>query len=146
MIFISHRGNLEGKSDMENNPVYIDFALHQGFDVEIDVWQYKKAWWLGHDKPTHRVTDKWLLERRDDLWCHAKNAEGAVALDAAKLHAFGHAEDPYVFTNRGYVIVHPKAKLVPNSIVMLPEDRGGECFCSCIGVCSDIIGRYANDV
>ena len=38
MILISHRGNLNGKSNMENRPGHINKALWQGFDVEIDVW------------------------------------------------------------------------------------------------------------
>ena len=39
MIYISHRGNIEGKSEKnENNPEYIMKAVDKGFDVEIDVW------------------------------------------------------------------------------------------------------------
>ena len=39
MIYISHRGNLDGKSEKdENNPEYVMNAVKKGFDVEIDVW------------------------------------------------------------------------------------------------------------
>ena len=41
MIYISHRGNLNGKSDRENQPDYLEEALAQGFDVEIDVLETK---------------------------------------------------------------------------------------------------------
>ena len=42
MILIAHRGNLFGKSEEENHPDFIDQALLQGFDVEIDLW-YKNG-------------------------------------------------------------------------------------------------------
>ena len=39
MILISHRGNTNGKFESyENEPMYIDKAISDGFDVEIDVW------------------------------------------------------------------------------------------------------------
>ena len=48
MILISHRGNLNGKSDEENHPNHIDITLRQGFDVEIDVWKVNQVeWYLG---------------------------------------------------------------------------------------------------
>jgi hypothetical protein len=38
MVVISHRGNIDGsKSECENNPTYIQQALDQGFEVEVDV-------------------------------------------------------------------------------------------------------------
>ena len=39
MIFISHRGNLEGPNpERENNPDYISEALERVYSVEVDVW------------------------------------------------------------------------------------------------------------
>ena len=39
MIYISHRGNIDGPdTGKENSPDYIIKALSLGFDVEIDVW------------------------------------------------------------------------------------------------------------
>ena len=39
MILISHRGNIDGKIvERENHPDYIDKAISEEFDVEIDVW------------------------------------------------------------------------------------------------------------
>ena len=47
---ISHRGNLIGvKPECENNPTYIDQAIAEGFDVEIDVWFIDGEFFLGHD-------------------------------------------------------------------------------------------------
>ena len=75
MIYISHRGNLNGKSDRENQPDYIEEALAQGFDVEIDVWWVGNSFYLGHDGPIYKIELKWLLDRTSKLWCHAKNGE-----------------------------------------------------------------------
>ena len=38
-LYISHRGNLTGPiPEKENTVDYINDAIHQGFDVEIDIW------------------------------------------------------------------------------------------------------------
>ena len=60
MILISHRGNLNGKTDDENKPKYIEQALNQGFDVEIDVWYIDNQFWLGHDKPQYKISEGFL--------------------------------------------------------------------------------------
>ena len=79
MILISHRGNLNGASAYENHPEYIQEALNQGFDVEIDVWWIDDTgFWLGHDKPQYLV-DEYYLEN-PKLWCHAKNLEALLNL------------------------------------------------------------------
>jgi hypothetical protein len=39
MIYISHRGNTTGpKPELENNPQYVEQAIADGFDVEVDLW------------------------------------------------------------------------------------------------------------
>ena len=62
MILISHRGNLNGKSDRENSPDYIDEALDQDFDVEVDVWYVSGKWYLGHDEPTYEIELDYLKD------------------------------------------------------------------------------------
>ena len=37
MKLIAHRGNIDGPSDEQNSPDYIDNALSLGYDAEIDV-------------------------------------------------------------------------------------------------------------
>ena len=55
MIFISHRGNLDGLNpDRENSPDYIDEAIKLGFDVEVDVRTKDGQLWLGHDEPQYK--------------------------------------------------------------------------------------------
>ena len=61
MIYISHRGNLNGKSMYENHPEYIEETLCQDFEVEIDVWWIDDSgFWLGHDKPQYPVDEHYL--------------------------------------------------------------------------------------
>ena len=50
MKLIAHRGNIDGPSDEQNSPDYIDNALSLGYDAEIDV-RYDPlttVFWLGH--------------------------------------------------------------------------------------------------
>ena len=48
MILISHRGNLNNiDPENENNPDYVNNALDQGFNVEIDVRVFKNKLYLG---------------------------------------------------------------------------------------------------
>ena len=59
MRLISHRGNIKGPNpDQENRPWYIDEAILQGFDVEVDVWLVDDEIVLGHDFPQYYVTKK----------------------------------------------------------------------------------------
>ena len=74
MIFISHRGNLEGKNtELENSEKYILNAISHGFDVEVDVWLIGDELYLGHDKPQYPTSLKFILN--DRIWAHCKNVE-----------------------------------------------------------------------
>ena len=79
MYFISHRGNTLGPDISKENSVdYINDAIKKGYDVEIDVWFQKENFYLGHDKPTYLVDDKYLLNKK--LWCHSKNLDSLINL------------------------------------------------------------------
>ena len=57
MIYISHRGNINGPNKkLENNPNYITDAINKGFDVEIDVNYKNSNFYLGHDKAQYLVS------------------------------------------------------------------------------------------
>ena len=59
MILISHRGNLNGSLQWEENrPDYINNALDLGYDVEIDVWKQPDGWYLGHDEPQFLIDEE----------------------------------------------------------------------------------------
>ena len=78
MKAISHRGNIKGPvPDKENRPSYIDCAIGNGYDVEIDVRSIDGELWLGHDEPQYKVEHKWLWIRRKNLWIHCKNLQAA---------------------------------------------------------------------
>ena len=46
MRWISHRGNLKGKTDKENHPDQVNYCLEHGFDVEVDVWYIDEEFYL----------------------------------------------------------------------------------------------------
>ena len=61
MIFIAHRGNLNGPNkEMENKPEYILKALNKDFYVEIDVWYINNSFFLGHDNPDYKIDIEFL--------------------------------------------------------------------------------------
>lgn len=152
MIYISHRGNTTGKFESwENEPTYIDQAITEGYDVEIDVWyiKTKDAGWqlfLGHDKPDYGMYLKWFKDRKDKLWIHCKNIE---ALEYFKntcpdLHYFWHETDTVTLTTKGYIWAYPGKQPINNSIAVLPEIHNDDVS-GCIGICSDYIERYRNE-
>ena len=139
MILISHRGNLNGKTDDENNPKYIEEALNQGFDVEVDVWYIDNQFWLGHDDPQYRVEEKYLENPK--FWCHAKNIDGLYKmLDNSNIHCFFHQEDDVTLTSNGYMWTYPDKELTKKSICVTPEtvDKSIDCY----GVCTDFVTRW----
>lgn len=105
MIIISHRGNIRGPvPDQENRPSYIDCAIGNGFQVEIDVRSINGELWLGHDDPQYKVDHNWLDKRRHYLWIHCKNLEAAKECWA--YHSFCHSDDPFVYTSTGKIWLH----------------------------------------
>jgi len=148
MILIAHRGNINGKVEkLENSPSYIDFAIEQGYDVEIDVWYHQHEFWLGHDEPSYEVSLKWLTDRKDSLWIHCKDL---ISIDMLRelqirnnvdLNYFFHDEDDCTLTSKGDLWVYPGKQPVKNSIAVMPEwHRDNTEFCK--GICSDNIINY----
>ena len=140
MIFISHRGNINGiNKKFENNPIYIQSAINKGYNVEIDVW-YKNAFFLGHDRPQFKVSQKFLENKK--FWCHAKNLEALEKLQKIKTKYFWHQEDDYTLTSNGYIWTYPGKKLSKKSICVLPELNKKKLTKSISGICSDFIEQY----
>ena len=143
MIYISHRGNLNGtNSDMENKPSYILNALKKNFDVEVDVWLNKNKFYLGHDGPRYLVENKFFKQKR--LWLHAKNIEAFSELLKMNINCFWHQNDDVTLTSNGFIWTYPGKKLTKNSICVLPELNEITKF-NCAGVCSDYISDYYNE-
>jgi hypothetical protein len=146
MRLISHRGNTNGRMESwENEPTYIDSAIKQGYDVEIDIWYKDGILWLGHDKPDYSVDLKFLSDRITKLWIHCKNIEAVVYFsEIFELHHFNyfwHQEDDLTLTSSNFIWVYPGKQPIRNSIAVMPElydDDVSQCF----GICSDHIQNY----
>ncbi len=143
MIFIAHRGNLNGPNpEKENHPDYIKSALSQHYDVEIDVWVVDGKYVLGHDAPEYEVEFD-LINRQRNLWLHAKNLEALEKMcTEPQLHYFWHQKDDYVATSKGYIWTYPGKRLGPRSICVMPEFFGDLKLNECAGVCSDFVKKY----
>lgn len=140
MHLISHRGNLNGiKSEEENKPDYLDFAIKKGFDVEVDVRFENNKFFLGHDFVQYEINEDFLLSK--NVWCHAKTVEALLALDKINAHYFWHQKDDYTITSRGYLWTYPGKKLLHISICVLPELTNYKDI-NCLGICSDFIEKY----
>ena len=144
MKLISHRGNTAGpKADMENNPAYIDSALKQGYEVEIDVWHTINGWFLGHDCPQYSIQVDYL--KNDRLWCHAKNLEALQLMLEEEIHCFWHQEDDHTLTSRGIIWTYPNKSLTASSVCVNINKRDDNFENNLFGVCSDWISTYLED-
>ena len=147
MIFISHRGNLHGKTkERENDPFYISEALDMGFDVEVDVRRVEEKWFLGHDEPEYRV-DKLFLENKR-IWCHAKDIHTLECLLHIDCHCFWHQTDDVTLTSKNYIWTYPTKQLSPSSIAVMPEVANYKIveLKKCSGICSDNIIEFRKKI
>lgn len=100
MIIISHRGNLEGRTELENSPAQIDEALNQFLPVEVDLRKYKGEIFLGHDEPQYKIDWDWLLDR-PTLIVHVKTLDLIDDIASKDIEWFYHVNEPVTFTSRG---------------------------------------------
>ena len=124
MILISHRGNLNGKFESyENEPMFIDKAISEGYDVEVDVWYIDGVLFLGHDKPQYGVDFRWFIDRLSKLWVHCKNIESILYFQECgyEINYFWHQEDDITLTSKNFIWTFPGKKLTSRSIAVLPE-------------------------
>ena len=143
MFFISHRGNLNGINQQEENkPNYILNALSKNFDVEVDIWFSDGSFFLGHDKPEYPVNEGFLNNKK--IWFHAKNIEALNQLNIRGLNCFWHQNDDVVLTSKGFLWTYPGKQLTKNSICVLPEKLKLPVV-DCAGFCSDFILKYYNE-
>ena len=64
MIYIAHRGNLNGPNKDENKPEYIKKSISLGFDCEIDIRYINNILYLGHDTPDYKIDLQFLSKPR----------------------------------------------------------------------------------
>lgn len=146
MILISHRGNIDGKTERENHPSYIDEAIEAGYDVEIDIWAIEGTFHLGHDEPQYGITQHWLNERKDKLWIHCKNTEAVEWFNelesvGSDFNYFWHQEDDVTLTSMNFIWAYPGKQPIRKSIAVMPELNNDDVS-ECKGICSDIIKNY----
>ncbi|KKM93191.1 hypothetical protein LCGC14_1210860 [marine sediment metagenome] len=140
MILIAHRGNINGPNIMdENKPSYIEDAIDQGYDVEIDVWLLDGKYYLGHDEPSYVVGLEFLGMK--SLWIHCKNYEALQDLSQRDLNVFFHTDEDYVLTSKNYIWAYPGKLGNKHTICVMPE-WGDYSIDGFAGVCSDYIGDY----
>lgn len=147
MIFISHRGNIIGPNNLEENKIdYIEKALFSGFDVEIDIWLFNNSLFLGHDKPSYYVSENWLLKNKKKLWIHCKNIDALLFLKTKDLNYFWHENDKITLTNKGHIWAYPSLEKIEKSIDVLPETYSEEKYSfKTLGICSDYIEKYKEE-
>ena len=151
MRFIAHRGNTDGKFESyENEPNYIDKAIEEGFDVEVDVWYLNGVFYLGHDEPQYGVTDDFFTKRINRLWVHCKNIEAVNYFknheNLQYTHYFWHQEDDITLTSFNFLWTHPTiSELGEDSICVMPEINDLKIPHNVHGICSDYIKKYRDD-
>jgi len=141
MKYISHRGNINGPSKLENNPDHIIKILDQ-FDVEIDVWDLCGVFFLGHDSPIYVINEEFLKNK--GLWCHAKNYAALLKMLNMNIHCFWHQTDEYTVTSKGFIWAFPTYNYEKDVIAVLPENYNVKLknLQNVAGICSDYIEDY----
>lgn len=153
MKLIAHRGNISGpNSDEENNPSYIDTALKMSYDVEIDLRYEDQKFYLGHDQAQYKVSQIWLIERKNNLWIHCKDLNSLSALSETEIdfNYFWHQNDDFTLTSKNYIWTYPGKQFSLNSIIVVPESNTplenliDILDYDCFGVCSDYLNYVKN--
>ena len=136
MRIISHRGNLNGRSYLENHPEYIKEAL-QEYDVEVDVWVINNQLFLGHDKPVYSINLDFFTQ---NMWIHCKNIDAVhfFKTNNNDLNWFWHENDKLTLTNKGYIWCYPGTYL-ENGVTVELEYKD---LPKIMGVCTDYPHLY----
>lgn len=150
MILIAHRGNLQGPNpSKENDPAYIDLALKQNINAEVDLRVKNKIPYLGHDYADFAISSEYLIDRQDFLWIHCKDAGALTWALERNLHCFWHDQDDYTITSKGFVWAYPgkevaSAKCIsvmPETVWHLDEVRKNVDY----GICTDYVNFFRNE-
>jgi hypothetical protein len=149
MKYISHRGNLtEVNPLLENTPDYIDLAIAEGFDVEIDVRFLNGKLYLGHDTPDYLIDIEWLTARKKSLWVHTKDVFSLSLLNEYDLNLFFHEKERHtIIHNSRFIWTHDIDESIDKSIIPLLQISDLDLFEKykhVSGVCSDYIKILKN--
>ena len=152
MKIIAHRGNLDGPNPLRENSIdYIEEAISEGFDVEIDLRHKDHNFYLGHDQPQYHVPMTWLVKWKDKLWIHCKDLESLDIISSSPVdfHYFWHEHDRYTITSLGFGWVYPGQPPYKKSVIVLPEKSSyfDEQYAKSnrfYAVCTDFCDKYKN--
>lgn len=144
MLKIAHRGNTNGPSWYENQIWYIQKAIDEGFQVEVDLWGIRGKLWLGHDSAQYLVTEEWLEARSEHLWVHCKNLEAldSMTKNPHPLRYFWHQTDDYTLTSNGYIWTYPGKPTTDKSILVSlgSTPPAGNIYAVCSDYVVDLAG------
>ena len=146
MIYISHRGNLNGPDPKKENTLQaINECIEKGYEVEVDVWYENKNFYLGHDEPILRIDTN--LFKNNKIWFHLKNRDSLEEiLKYSPKNYFWHENDLCTITSSGNIWLYPNNYIVSKkAIFVLPELNKDKYEClnyDCYGICSDYINLY----
>ena len=124
MLIISHRGNLNGPQPQDENRLdYIENALKQGFNAEIDIWMKGRNLYLGHDYPAYYLKNKdYRILFSKKIWVHAKNLQALnFLIKNKKINCFFHKGDFSTLTTKKFMWMFPVKGNYPRAIFVLPE-------------------------
>ena len=147
MIFIAHRGNINGPSERENSPAYLLEAIKEGYYVETDLWiisySDEEKLYLGHDNPQYEIQVAFLLDIKDKLFCHCKNIHALqfIINYHPEIECFFHDVEEYVLTSKNKIWTNVGNELTEKSICVMPE-RVDQIPEKCLGVCTDFPYKY----
>ena len=149
MIWISHRGNLNGKTDKENHPDSIKYCLDRDINVEVDIWYVDETFYLGHDVPQYNVDFDFISQ--DGLWLHCKNIEALNRLKHYTVNCFAIDKDDFTATSMGHIWLSPTySKHYKDAICVMPEDPRwtftSNHLLDFAGICTDNVYYYQDYV
>lgn len=150
MIYIAHRGNINGPNkERENSPDYLLEAIEKGYFVETDLWvvtsEDKEKLYLGHDEPQYEINIDYLLGIKEKLFCHCKNIQALkfIITKYPDIECFFHDLDECVLTSKNKIWNNVGKELTEKSICVMPE-RVNQIPKNCLGVCTDFPKKYKN--
>jgi len=145
VILISHRGNINGPiPEKENSVSYINEALREGYDVEIDVWLINNELFLGHDHPDYKINLEFLLGK--SLWCHAKSIDALEFLMSHDIRCFWHQSDDVTLTYPDMLLWTYAGKQLTKRSICCNLGKKNKELDSCYAVCSDYISLFKESV
>ena len=139
---IAHRGNTTGSDSRENKPEFLQTAIDNGFDIEVDLWNVGGNWFLGHDEPTYKIDSPFTLFDNSKVWWHCKNFEALEKLQGSDLNYFWHQEDDHTLTSKGFIWTYPGKEMGTCNVIVMPEtvmSLDDIKKLKCFAICSDLV-------